>query len=142
MRQNLCKSFLLESLEGIHDFRVDQMKLALYTSDADLDPETVTAYTATDEVSGSGYTAGGFDLAVASGYPKLSDTAYKALVDFDDVAETCSGFTMRRGIIYNSDKSNRAVAVVDFGVDYVVTSSLGIQWPPPSDSQCLIRLGA
>lgn len=142
--QNLCRSFLLEVLKGTHAFQTDTFKLALYTPAAVLDPDSVTAYSATDEVSGTGYTAGGVALTLASGFPKISPTgAYKSLVDFEDVLlNPANGFTTRYGLIYNASKSNKAVAVIDFGIGYPVTVSFGVVWPVADDANCLIRLGA
>lgn len=144
MTQNLCKSFLLESLQGIHDFRVDQFKLALYAGNT-LDPDVVTAYTAAGEVSGTGYSAGGALLTVATGYPKLSTTTgvRKSLLTFNNLGPIAgNGFSYRLGLIYNFSKANRGVAVVDFGSLQVVTASYGVSWPTPDDSNCLIRFGA
>lgn len=141
--QNLCSSYLLELHQGIHDWTTDQFKLALYTASASLDPALVTAYTATNEVSGTGYTAGGFALTLTAGYPKLSPSgAAMVLVDFSDIAAAASGFSYRRGLIHNASKANRAVAVIDFAQTLSVTTSLGIVWPTPDDNSCIIRLGA
>lgn len=60
IRQGLCDTYLLELLSGTH-LSSNTYKIALYTSSADLGPET-TAYSATNEVSGAGYSAGGMAL--------------------------------------------------------------------------------
>lgn len=144
MSQNLCKSYLLELHQGIHVWGTDQMRLALYTPSAVLDPDSVTAYTVTNEVSGTGYTAGGPALVLASGFPRLSPTGARiVLIDFEDVAlDPANGFTTRYGLIYNASKANRAVAVLDFGLGYVAVSSFGVVWPVADDNNAIIRLGA
>jgi hypothetical protein len=141
--QNYCSSYLLELHQAIHDWRTDQMKLALYTASASLDPTLVTAYTATNEVSGSGYTAGGFALTVSPGYPKLSPTgAPLVLIDVADIAASASGFSYRYGLVHNATKASRAVAILDFAAILAVTTSLGVVWPVPDDNSCIFRLGA
>lgn len=142
--QNLCKSYLLERELGVHVWGTDQMKLAFYTPDAVLDPDQVTVYTPTNEVVGTGYSAGGVVLALTPGFPCLSPTgARKVLIDFADVSlNPANGFTVRYGLIYNASKGNKAVAVIDLGLGYPVTSSFGVVWPVPDDSNAVIRLGA
>lgn len=138
--QTICKSFLLELLQGIHVFGTDTIKLALYT--AALDPDVVTAYSATNEAAGTGYAAGGFTLALTATFPKVSSTSRKALVDFADVAANPAAFTTRAGLIYNASKANRAIAAIDFGLSYVAVHNFSLVWPPADDANCLIRLGA
>lgn len=141
--QNLCKSYLLEREQGIHVWGVDAMWLSLYSA-ASLNPDTLGAYTATGEVSGAGYSAGGVLLALTPGYPKLSPSGARlVLIDFVDLLLSgASGFTPRQGLIYNKSKANRAVAVVDFANTLPVTTSFGVVWPAPDDNNCIIRLGA
>lgn len=138
--QNITKSFLLECLQGVHVIGTDVLKLALYS--VALDPDLVTAYSATNEIAGTGYVAGGVALTLTATFPKLSTTARKALIDFADVAIAPAAFTARTGLIYNFSKANRSIAVVDFGHSYVAVHNFNIVWPSPDDSHCLIRLGA
>lgn len=140
--QNLCRSYLLELHEAIHNWLTDQFKLALYTPSATLDPASTTAYTAANEVAGVGYVAGGVPLLVTPGYPLLSP-AGKVLLDFADIhINPASGFTTRYGLIYNASKANRAVAVLDWGYQYAPAVALDIVWPTPDDNDAIIRLGA
>lgn len=142
MSQNVCKSYLLEVQQGIHQWGVDVFKLALFTSGAVLDPLTTTVYSALNESGGTGYPAGGFVLALKAGFPKLSPTASKSLISFDDIAVNPAFFATRYGLIYNSSKANRAFAVLDWGIGYFATIDFGIQWPTSDDDNCIIRLGA
>ncbi len=142
----LCASFLLELLKGTHDFVNDTFKLALYEDTASLGPDT-TAYTATGECSGTGYTAGGFTLAVASGFPKLNEVADGgtpgriALLDFDNISPTVT-INARAALLYNSTKSNKAILVRDFGRTVSKTAeTLTITWPQPDVSKAIIKLG-
>lgn len=105
----ICNSYKQEIIEGIHSSS-DVYKIALYTSSATLGAST-TAYSSTNEVSGTGYSAGG---ATLSGFTTglSSSTAY---LTFTDVAISNATITARGCLIYNSSKSNKAVAVFDFG---------------------------
>ena len=113
----LCTSFKSEALQGIH-LAADVYKIALYTSAATMDKST-TAYSATDEVSGAGYAAGGIAL---SGYVAGNDTDSAWLDWTTDPAWTTATITARGALIYNSTRSNKAVAVLDFAADKTSTN--------------------
>lgn len=137
--QAVCASFKQEILVGTHDFTAstgDTFKLALYTSSATMD-SSATAYSATNEVSGTGYTAGG--NALTSVTPVLSGTT--ALCDFADTSWTTATITARGALLYNSSKSNKAVAVFDFGSDRISTAStFAITFPTADSSNAVIRI--
>jgi|TARA_R100001440_G_scaffold39983_2_gene59612 hypothetical protein len=132
----VCTSFKEEILEGVHDFTSHTFKLALYTSSATIDA-TTTAYSTTNEVSGTGYSAGGATLTATN--PTTSGTT--AFVDFSDVAFSNSTITARGCLIYNSSASNKAVAVFDFGSDQASSSStFTIQFPTADASNAIVRI--
>ncbi len=134
--QAMCTSFKSELLGGIHDLDTDAIKIALYTSAATLDA-TTTVYSATNESSGAGYTAGGNTLTGAA----ISTSGTTAIVDFADTSWTSATITARGALIYNSSKANRAIAVLDFGSDR--SSSAGtftIQFPTPDASNAILRI--
>lgn len=138
--QALCTSFKVEILRAIHDFTAstgDVFKLALYTSSANLDA-TTTAYSATNEVGNSGtYTAGGGALTNVT--PTSSGTT--AFLDFADISFTSATITARGALIYNSSKSNRAVAVLDFGSDKIsTTGTFTVQFPAADASNAIVRI--
>lgn len=137
--QAMPTSFKQEILVGEHNFTTstgDTFKIALYTSSATLDAST-TAYSATNEVSGTGYTAGGNTLTTVT--PTTSGTT--ALVDFADTSWSNASFTARGALIYNSSKSNKAVAVLDFGGDKTVSAgTFTIQFPAADASNAIIRI--
>jgi hypothetical protein len=139
MKQRICKSYLLASAQD--EWGVDQMKLALYEGDT-LDPDTLTAYTSDGETSGTGYAAGGFDLTLSDGFPKLATDAFKLLIDFEDIIVNPAQFTARCGLIYNASKDNRAIAVIDLGAIYTAANSFALIWPQPTDNNAIIRVGA
>ena len=135
----LCTSFKQEILVGTHNFTASSgntFKLALYTNSASPSAAT-TAYSTSNEVSGTGYSAGGGTLTSVT--PTTSGTT--AFCDFADLTFSSSSITARGAIIYNSSASDKAVAVLDFGSDK--TSSSGdftISFPTADASNAIIRL--
>lgn len=134
--QAMCTSFKVQLLAGDHDFDTDTFKIALYTSSATLDAST-TAYSTTNEVSGTGYTAGGNTLTAVA--PTSSGTT--AYVDFADTTWSSSTITARGALIYNSSKADKAVAVLDFGADKSSTAGdFTVQFPTADASNAIIRI--
>lgn len=136
--QTMCSSFKQQILLGEHDMDTDVIKIALYTSAATLDAST-TAYTTSNEVSSSGtnYTAGGNTLTGAA--VTLDGTT--AIVDFSDTTWASSTITARGALIYNSSKSNKAIAVLDFGGDKTSTNgAFTINFPAAAASTAIIRV--
>tara|TARA_R110000868_G_scaffold152657_1_gene377809 strand:+ start:130 stop:546 length:417 start_codon:yes stop_codon:yes gene_type:complete len=132
--QTLCSSFKQESWLAIHDLSTDTLKMALYTSAASLGADT-TVYTTTEEVTGTGYTAGG--VVLTNVQVVLSGTT--AYVTFDNPVWPGSSFVTRGALIYNSTKANRAIAVLDFGADKTAGPNFTVQLPNPSATTALIR---
>lgn len=130
----LCNSFKQEILEGVHD-TTDTFKIALYTSSAALDA-TTTAYSATNESSGTGYDAGGKTLAGLS----IGLSGSTAYMTFSDPVWLDSTITARGCLIYNSSKSNKAVAVFDFGSDIISVNGTFTVDFPASGASSLIRI--
>lgn len=135
--QAMCTSFKTELLGGTHDLDTDTIKIALFTSSATLGAST-TAYSSTDEVAnGNGYTTGGNTLSGAT----ISSSGTTAFVDFSDSTWSSASFTARGALIYNSSKSNRAIAVLDFGADKTSTNGdFVVQFPTADASNAIIRI--
>ena len=149
----MATSFKSELLQGIHNFHNgsgggtttttgtgNTFKIALFTSSATMSAST-TAYATTNEVSGTGYTAGGNTLTNVD--PTTSGTT--ALTDFADTTWSSSSITARGALIYNSSTTagaaNRAVAILDFGADKTSTSGdFTIQFPAADASNAIIRI--
>jgi hypothetical protein len=110
----LCTSFLLELARGVHDFDNDTIMAALYTDDASLGAGT-TEYTTDGEVEGSGYSAGGVEATVRSGYPQV--VAGRVEIRFDPIEWETTSLTYRGVLIYNASKDNRAIKVIDRGMN-------------------------
>jgi hypothetical protein len=133
--QTLTTSFKQDILLGVHDLETDTIKMALYLATADLGAAT-TVYTTSGETSGTGYTAGGKTL---TGVTVLTSgtTAY---VDFADPSWDPAAFTARGALIYNASKSNKAIAVLDFGSDKTATTIFTVQMPANTATSALIRI--
>ena len=136
----MCTSFKKELLEGVHNFKNSggsTFKLAMYTNSASFTAAT-TAYTTSNEVSGTGYSAGGGTLTRV--YPTTSSTT--AFTDFSDLTFSSSSITARGALIYNDSASgDPTVVVLDFGSDK--TSSSGdftITFPTANSSSAIIRI--
>ena len=135
----MCTSFKQELLVGTHNFTAtsgNSFKLALYTSSATLGAST-TAYTTSNEVSGTGYTAAG--AALTNVTPTTSGTT--AFADFADLTFSSSTITANGALIYNDTQSDKAVCALAFGGDK--TSPAGdftIQFPTADASNAIIRI--
>lgn len=136
----MCTSFKKELLEAKHNFLAsggDTFKLALYTSTATHGAGT-TAYSATNEITGTGYTAKGESLTNVN--PTTSGTT--AYTDFADVSWTSATFTAASGLIFNETASgDPSVSVHDFGGDQSVTAgTFTAQFPTANSSNAIIRI--
>jgi hypothetical protein len=137
--QAMCTSFKQELLTGTHNFTNgtgDTFKISLFTSAATLGAST-TAYSVTNETSGTGYTAGGNTLTNVT--PTTSGTT--AFTDFADTTWSTASITARGALIYNSTDSDKAVVVLDFGADKTSTAGdFTIQFPTADASNAIIRI--
>lgn len=140
----LCTSFKKELLERKHDFNTTSghtFKIALYTSSASLDAAT-TAYTTSNEVVGTGYTAGG--IALTNIDPTSSGTT--AFVDFADATWASATITAAGALIYNTTTdggsgTTNAVAVISFGGDKTSTNGdFVVQFPTADASNAIVRI--
>ena len=132
--QTQTTSFKKELYQAIHDFTTDTIKIALYTSLADLN-ENTTAYTTSNEVTGTGYSAGGEVLTGTS----VESSGFTAWVNFSNVVWNPAAFTVRCALIYNASKANRSIAVLDFGSDKTCTNTFTITMPASAATTALIR---
>jgi hypothetical protein len=140
----LCTSFKKELLERKHDFNATSghtFKIALYTSSATLDAST-TNYTTSNEVVGTGYTAGG--IALTNIDPTSSGTT--AFIDFADATWSTATITAAGALIYNTTTdggtgTTNAVAVISFGGDKTsTTGDFVVQFPVADASNAIVRI--
>ena len=139
--QAMCTSFKVGILDGDFDFgtgTAQTFKIALYTSSATLSAAT-TAYTTSNEVSGTGYSAGGQTLTISQ-VPTSSGTT--AFIDFSDVTWSNATITARGALIYLANgTTNPSVAVLDFGGDKTSTAgNFTIQFPTADASNAILRI--
>lgn len=135
--QTLTTSFKLELLKAVHNFDTDVFKLALYTSAATLGADTLV-YTSSNEVTSAGYTAGGQVLTGVI-VTAASGVAY---VTFNNLTWSNVTFTARGALLYNSTKSNKSVAVYNFGTDQTAGALdvFNITMPNDTADEALIRI--
>jgi hypothetical protein len=143
--QTATTSFKVELLQAVHNFgptTPDTFKIALYTANASLDQST-TAYTTSDEVVGTGYTAGGNTLVISTSPTSGNNSANipTAFVSFSDTSWASSTITARGALIYNSTQGNKSVAVLDFGADKTTANATFlITFPAADASSAIVRI--
>lgn len=137
--QTSCTVFGLNLLKGLENFTSTSpyvYKIALYNANANLDNST-TAYTSVNEVTGTGYTAGGKVLTpIAPGFDNTNNTAF---VSFNNVTWTFASFTARGALVYNST-TGAAVCTLNFGSDKVPNNALTVTFPTANSTNAIIRI--
>jgi hypothetical protein len=136
--QGQTTAFKQNCLSGLENFAVGTpytYKIALYNANANLD-STTTAYTTVNEITGTGYTAGGQTLTVIP--PSANTSANTAYVSFQNVIWSPASFTCRGALIYNST-TNAAVCVLNFGSDKTATNTFTVTFPADTASDAIIR---
>jgi len=139
LTQTQCTVFKVNLLKGLENFNTGTTytyKIALYTASATLNAATLV-YTSDNEVTGTGYTAGGNVLAPT--VPTSSINSTTAFVSFANVTWSPASFTARGALIYNST-TGAAVAVLDFGADKTATTTFTVTFPTADASNAIIRI--
>ena len=146
--QTLATSFKVEILDGIHNFGVgvirastaaDTFKIALYSTLATLDA-TTTVYTTLNEVTGTGYVAGGNTLVISQA-PTSTSTETVAWLNFANSSWTTASFSADGALIYNSTQGNKAVAVLNFGSTKTTTAqTFTVTFPASTSDAAIIRI--
>ena len=133
--QAMCTSFKAEILDEQHDLIADTLKIALFTSSASLGAGT-TAYATTNEISGTGYTAGGETL----GSKAITTHGTSVCFDFANPTWTSATFTANGALIYNDSNGDKAIAVLAFGGDFTVAGGTFEIVLPPAGTSGIIRI--
>lgn len=150
---SMCTSFMGEILTGTHNFgtapiravtTADTFKAALYLSSATYNAGT-TAYSATGEVSGTGYTAGGVTITNATAPTATNSSATAGVAYWTPSASiTYTTVTLATAfnavLIYNSTQSNKAVAVYTFGDQTITAGTFTLTMPSNTTTTALLRL--
>ena len=139
--QAMCTSFKVGILGGDFDFSSgtsQTFKIALFTSSATLDAST-TAYSSSNEASGTGYTAGGQALTISTVPTSSGTTAY---LSFSNVTWSTATITARGALIYLANgTTNPSVCVLDFGGDKTSTAGdFTINFPTADSTSAIIRI--
>ncbi len=136
--QGLTTSFKVDILNGRQNIASDTLKMALYDGYVDLN-ENTSEYTTTNEITGTGYTAGGESLSNVSISSTSNGIVY---VSFANVVWSSAQFTARGALIYNSTRANASVATLDFGSDktQAANGTFTVTLPPDTASSALIRI--
>ncbi len=143
--QTATTSFKIELLQAVHNFgptTPNTFKVALYTAAADLGSST-TIYSVTNEVVGTGYTAGGNTLVISTSPTAANNSASvpTAYISFNNTSWTSATFTARAALIYNVTQGNKSVAVLDFGTDKTVNDdTFQIIFPAPDANSAIVRI--
>lgn len=143
--QTATTSFKIELLQAVHNFgptTPNTFKVALYTAAANLGTAT-TVYSTTNEVVGTGYTAGGNTLVISVSPTSGNNTTGvpTAFISFNNSTWTNATFTARAALVYNSTQGNKAVAVLDFGSDKTVSNdTFQIIFPTPDANSAIVRI--
>jgi len=140
--QAMSTLFKKDLLLGDHHLDTDDIYIALYTSSASL-AATTDGYTTSNEVSGSGYTAGGVALSSKA----VTENSTSGVFDAADPEWTSASFTARGALIYNktlgdaSSNSRGAIAVLNFGGDFTVAGgTFKIVFPAATASNAIVRI--
>lgn len=149
--QGMCRSFKVELLNGIHAFgttvvragtTADSFKAALYLVSATTN-NTNTVFTATGEVSGTGYTTGGVDLTGSPDWvapTNTGDTAFSTPTASFVYTTVTLSTAFDAVMVYNSTQSNKAVSVHTFGSQTVTAGTFTLTMPTNDSTNALIRL--
>ena len=143
--QGATTSFKVELLQAVHNFgptSANTFKIALYTASANINADT-TVYTTTNEVTGTGYTAGGNTLTISTSPTSGNNSSNipTAYISFSNTSWTNASFTARAALIYNTSQSNKSVAVLDFGADKTVSNdTFQIIFPTPDANSAIVRI--
>lgn len=143
--QGATTSFKVQLLQGVHNFgptSANTFKVALYTANANINADT-TIYSTTNEVTGTGYTAGGNTLTISTSPTSGNDSSNipTAYISFNNTSWANATFTARAALIYNSTQGNKSVAVLDFGADKTVSNdTFQIIFPTPDANSAIVRI--
>jgi len=135
--QTQTVSFRQELPQAVHNLLTDTLKLALYTSSASINADT-TVYTTTNEITGTGYTAGGKVVTGAT----IANSNGVVYVNFDNVNWTPAAFTTGGALLYNASKGNKSIAVLSFGGDKTCVNTFTVQMPTNSYTSSLLRFAS
>jgi hypothetical protein len=137
LTQTATNAFKTGLMSGTYNFNTNAFKIALYTANATLDA-TTASYTSTNEITGTGYTAGGQSLTVTT-TPTTGSSGNVAYISFANVSWT-GALRARGALIYDVTNGNQTVCVLDFGDDKVSNTTFTVQFPAATNTSAIIRI--
>jgi len=143
--QTVTTSCKIQLLQAVHNFgptSPNTFKIALYTGNADIN-DTTTVYTTSNEIVGTGYTAGGNTLVISqSPTSGINQSAVPtAFINFSNTSWANATFTTRCALIYNVTQGNKSIAVLDFGSDKTVSNdTFQIIFPTADANSAIVRI--
>jgi hypothetical protein len=137
--QGSTTSFAQNLLNGNENFTSGTYYIALYNGNANLN-NTTTAYTSVNEVTGTGYTAGGIPLVITV-TPTVDNTNNLAYISFANAVWSPASFTARGALVYNFN-TKAACFVLNFGSDKTCNSSFTVQFPAATSTSAILSIGS
>ena len=137
--QGSTTAFMQNLLNGNENFTTGTYYIALYNANANLD-NTTLAYTPSNEVTGTGYTAGGKQLTIT--VPPTVDNTYNlTYISFANAIWTPASFTCRGALVYNYT-TKAACFVLNFGSDKTCNGSFTVQFPAATSTTAILSIGS
>ena len=137
--QGATTTFMQNLLNGNENFTTGTYYIALYNGNANLN-NTTTAYTTTNEVTGTGYTAGGQPLTITV-TPTIDNTNNLAYISFANATWSPASFTARGALVYNYT-TKAACFILNFGSDKTSSSSFTVQFPAATSTSAILSIGS
>jgi len=137
--QSACNIFQQNLLNGNENFTSGIYYIALYNANANLDA-TTAAYTTVNEVTGTGYTAGGKPLVISTA-PTINQQYNTTYVSFANAVWNPASFTCRGALVYNYN-TKAACFILNFGSDKTCNSSFTVQFPAATSTSAILSIGS
>jgi len=137
--QGATTTFMQNLLNGAENFTTGTYYIALYNANANLD-QTTTAYTTVNEVTGTGYTAGGIPLTITV-TPTIDNQYNTAYISFANAVWNPANFTARGALVYNYT-TKAACFVLNFGSDKTCNSSFTVQFPAATSTSAILSISS
>jgi hypothetical protein len=137
--QGACTVFAQNLLNGNENFTSGTYYIALYNANANLNPSTLV-YTTVNEVTGTGYTAGGKPLVISQ-VPTTNQQYNTAYMSFANAIWNPASFTCRGALVYNYI-TKAACFVLNFGSDKTCNSSFTVQFPAATSTSAILSISS
>ena len=137
--QGATTTFMQNLLNGNENFTTGTYYIALYNGNANLD-QTTTAYTTTNEITGTGYTAGGQLLTITI-TPTVDNQYNTAYISFANAVWNPASFTCRGALVYNYI-TKATCFILNFGSDKTCNNSFTVQFPAATSTSAILSISS